>query len=69
LEKDLNDKIKQIYAIGPGQLAQVDISLMKHPLEHQLQLLLLTKHQWLDSIAAAVHWKQLHKHRNMIAKG
>jgi len=45
LEKDLNDKIKQIYAIGPGQLAQADIGLMKHPLEHQLQLLLLTKQQ------------------------
>jgi len=67
LEKDLNDKIKQICMSGPGQLAQADIHLMKHSLEHELQLPLLTK-QWLNSIAAAVHHKQLHEHGNMIAE-
>jgi len=41
---------------------------MRHSLEHQLQLPLLTKHQWLDSITAAVHRKQLHEHGTMIAK-
>ncbi len=40
LEKDVNNQIKQIYAMGPGQLAWADLGLMRKPLEHQLQLLL-----------------------------
>jgi len=64
--EDTNNKIRQMYAIGLGQLARIDIGLMKHPLRHQLDLPLHTKRQWLESIAAAIHRKKLHKHGAMM---
>jgi len=66
LEKDVNDQIRQIYQVSPGQLARVDLGLMQHPVDHQIQLPLHTKQQWLESIAAALHRKQLHEHGAMV---
>jgi len=43
LEKDINDKIQQTCAVGPGQLAQVHIGLMQSTLDHQLSLPMTTK--------------------------
>jgi len=69
LEKDVNNKIWQIYAVGPGQLAQVDIGKMKNPLEHQLSPLLATKQQWLKFINVALIWKSfLHEYGTMVAE-
>jgi len=68
LEKDTNDQIKQIYAVGIGQLARTDFALMKNPIEHQLQLPLQTKRQWVASIEAALQRKQLHEHGTMLAE-
>jgi len=68
LEKDINDTIRQIYSVGIGQLARGDFGLMKHPLEHQLQLPLHTKQQWVDSIEAALHRKKIHEHGSMLAE-
>ncbi len=68
LEKDINDKIRQIYSVGIGQLARVDFGLMKHPLEHQLQLPFNTKQQWVASIEAALHRKKIHEHGSMLAE-
>jgi len=68
LEKDINDKIRQIYSVGIGQLARGDFGLMKNPLEHQIQLPLHTKQQWVESIAAALHRKQIHEHGSMLAE-
>jgi len=68
LEKDINDKIWQIYSVGIGQLARADFGLMKHPLEHQLQLPLNTKQQWVESIAAALHRRKIHEHGSMLAE-
>ncbi len=53
---------------GPGQLAQADIGLMRHPVELQLQLLQETKQQWLGSIAVALHQRTLHKHGTRLAE-
>jgi len=68
LEKDVNDKIRQIYEVGPGQLSRADLGLMKHHIEHQLQLPLNVKWQWLDSISTAVHQKNLYEHGAMLAE-
>jgi len=68
LEKDTNDQIKQIYAVGIGQLTRTDFALMKNPIEHQLQLPLQTKRQWVASIEAALQRKQLHEHGTMLAE-
>jgi len=68
LEKDINDRIKQIYDVGPGQLARKDLGLMRQPVTHQLQLPLPIKQQWLDSIAAALHRQQLHEHGAMLGE-
>jgi len=68
VEKDVNDKIRQIYEDGTGQLLRTDFGLVKHPVEHQLQLPLNAKQQWLDSISVAVHQKNLHKHGAMLAE-
>jgi len=65
LEKDINNKIRQMYAIGPGQLAQLDIGLMWHLLKHHLGHSLHTKQQWLESIVVALHRKQLHEYGAM----
>jgi len=68
LEKDINDRIQHIYAIGPGQLARKDLGLMRQPVAHQLQLPLSVKQQWLESIKAALHRKQLHEHGTMLGE-
>jgi len=68
LEKDVNDQIRQIYDVGPRQLARTDLGLMRHSVDHQIQLLLHTKQQWLESIAAALHRKQLHEHGAMVGE-
>jgi len=53
LEKDANNKIREIYDIGPGQLARANLSLMRNSANQQLQLPFHTKQQWLESIATA----------------
>jgi len=69
LEKDINNQIRQMYALGPGQLTWADISLLKNPiLEHQLSLPMTTKQQWLESIVAAIHRKKLHKYGATVAE-
>jgi len=68
LEKDINNHIRNIYVVGPNKLAQTDLSLMRKPLEHQLQLPLGTKQQWVATIEVALHRKHLHEHGAMIAK-
>jgi len=68
LEKDVNDKIRQIYEVGLGQLLRMDFGLMRHPVDHQLQLPLNVKRQWLESISMAVHQKNLHEHGTMLAE-
>jgi len=68
LEKDINDQVRNIYAVGPNQLAWANLGLMRNSLEHQLQLPLGTKQQWVASIEVALHRKHLHKHGDMIAK-
>jgi len=68
LEKDINNKIRKIYSVGIGQLARGGFRLMKHPLEHQLQLPLNTKQQWVESINAALHRKKIHEHRSMLVE-
>jgi len=68
LEKDINDKIRKIYSVGIGQLTRGDFGLMKHPLEHQLQLPINTKQQWVESIEAMLHRKKIHEHRSMLAE-
>ncbi len=68
LEKAVNDEIQWIYEAGPGQLSRTDLSLMQQPVDHQLQLPLNTKRQWLETIKAAVHWKALHEHGTMLAE-
>jgi len=55
LEKDINVKIWQAYAVGTRQLAQANIGLLRNTLDHQLSLLMTTKQQWLESIEAALH--------------
>jgi len=56
-----------MYAVGLCQLARADFGLMKHTLEHQLQLPLNTKQQWVASINAALHQRHL-QHGAVIAK-
>jgi len=68
LEKHVNDQIKQIYAVGMCQLVCTDFGLMPNPVEHQLQLPLNTKQQWVASIDVALHQKHLHKHGTMLAE-
>jgi len=68
LKKDVNNRIKQIYKVGPGQLARKDLGLMQQPVTHQLQLPLPIKQQWLDSIMAALHRQQLHNHGAMLGE-
>jgi len=68
IKKDTNDKIRGIYALGQGQLAQADTGLMWHPVEHQLKLPLQNKLQWVESIAAAIHRRNLHEHGMMLAE-
>jgi len=68
LEKDANNQIRQIYAVGPCQLARADLGLMWHPVEHQLQLPLNMKQQWVASIDVALHQKNLHEHGTMLAE-
>jgi len=53
---------------GPGQLARADLGLIKNSVDHQLQLPLNTKRQWLELIAAALHRKQLHEHGTMMGE-
>jgi len=43
LEKDANNKTREIYEVGPDQLARADLSLMRNSVEQQLQLLFYTK--------------------------
>jgi len=68
LEKDVNKQIRTVYATRPGRLARADLGLMKNTVDHQLQLPLNTKQQWLESIAAAMHRKQLHEHGTMMGE-
>jgi len=65
LERDTNDKIKQTYTIGMGQLARTDFGLMANTLEHHLGQSHHTKKLWLESIEAAIHRRKLHEHRAM----
>jgi len=68
LEKDINDQIRQMYTLGPSQLAQVDIGFLKKPVDPQLSLPMTTKQQWLESIMVAIHRKKLHKYKAIAAK-
>jgi len=68
LKKDINDQIKQIYAVVMGQLACMDVGLMWNSVEHQLQLPLQTKQQWVASVDVALHRKHLHEHGTMLAE-
>jgi len=68
LKKDINNQIKQIYAVGMGQLTQTDFRLMRNSIEHQLQLPLQTKQQWVASIDAALKRKHLHEHGTMLVE-
>jgi len=68
LEKDINDRIQHIYAVGPGQLVHKDLGLMKQLVTHQLQLPLPVKQKWLESITAALHRKHLHEHGTMLGE-
>jgi len=68
LETAVNDQIRQIYAIGLGQLACTDFGLMKNSMDQQLQLPLQTKRLWVESIEAAIHRKQLHEHGAMVGE-
>jgi len=68
LECNTNNKMKQMYAIGPGQLARTDFGLMAHTLEHHLGQPHHTKKLWLESIAAAIHRRKLHEHGAMMAE-
>jgi len=67
LERDTNDKIKQMYAIGMGQLART-FGLMANTLENHLGQPHHTKTFWLESIEAAIHQRKLHKYRTMMAE-
>jgi len=68
LETTVNDQIRQIYAIGLGQLAHRDFGLMKNSVDQQLQLPLQAKRLWVESITVAIHRKQLHKHGAMVGE-
>jgi len=68
LETAVNNQIRQIYAIGLGQLARADFGLMKNSVDQQLQLPLQTKRLWVELIAAAIHRKQLHEHGAMVGE-
>jgi len=48
VEKNINYQIRQVYKIGLGQLQRADFGLMWHPIEHQLNLPLNMKCQWLN---------------------
>jgi len=43
LEKDANNKIREIYEVGLGQLARADLGLMRNSVDQQLQLPFYTK--------------------------
>jgi len=68
LGRDTNNKIKQAYAIGMGQLARTDFGLMANTLEHHLGQPHHTQKLWLESIAAAIHRRKLHEHGVMTAE-
>jgi len=65
LKCDTNNKIKQTYAIRPGQLARTDFGLMAHTLEHHLGQPHHTQNLSLESIVEAIHRRKLHKHGAM----
>jgi len=68
LETAVNNQIRQIYATGLGQLACTNLGLMRNSVDQQIQLPLQTKLDWVDSIAAAIHRKQLHEHGAMVGE-
>jgi len=68
LETAVNNQIRQIYAIGLGQLTHTDFGLMTNSVDHQLQLPLQSKRLWVESIEAAIHRRQLHKHGTMVGE-
>jgi len=68
LETTVNDQIRQIYAIGLGQLACRDFGLMKNSVDQQLQLPLQAKRLWAESIAVTIHRQQLQEHGAMVGE-
>jgi len=68
LETHVNDQIRQIYAIGLGQLARTDFGLMTNSVDHQLQLPLQAKRLWVESIEAAIHRRKIHEHGSMVGE-
>jgi len=64
----INDQIWAYYLQVPQALPQDTMHFMSQHMEHQLNLLLAAKQQWLNSVEVAIAWKFCHNHGNYLAE-